>query len=168
MLVAKDFADVPTFVDSRGRPNPTVATNRNLVTLFEAAGLPLSLPAEESEDRYFFTNVVLCMKTGGMSASLPAEYVRRCATRFLRRTLEIVQPKVVVALGADPLEGISHAFDLGYEGEPIGPLVDEFRTFELPWGGKVIPAFHPSRFPGGKRRSIEHWRRIGREVARAT
>lgn len=159
-LVAQDFASVDRFVASGGRPNPSIPTNKNMVALFRAAGLPLSLPSAESEDRYFFTNAVLCMKTGGMSAPVRTAHVRECARRFLRPTLELVRPRVAVALGSGALLGISEAFDLDYDGGPLRPLVERFATFDLPWGGVAVPAYHPSRLVGGRASCEAHWRRI--------
>ena len=162
VVVAKDFASHDGFVGSKGRPDPTIQTNKNknFVALFRAAGLPLSLPNGESEDAHFFTNAVLCMKSGGMSAPLRIAHIRACARLFLGRTLELVRPRVVVTLGREALLGLSEAFELGYDGEPLRELVGRFAQYDLPWGGKAIPAFHPSRLVGGRERNVEHWRRI--------
>ncbi len=59
----------------RGQANPSLsviaalaaALETSVTSLFREAGVPLSLPTEEPEDRYFFTNAVLCMKPGGRS-----------------------------------------------------------------------------------------------------
>jgi uracil-DNA glycosylase family 4 len=91
------------------------------------------------EDIYV-TNAVLCNprdERGNNSTPLPDE-VTNCGG-FLRRQIELVNPKVVVALGATSLRALANvsAHNL--------TLKDDVRTAR-PWFGRIlIPLYHPGQ-----------------------
>jgi len=50
----------------------------------------------------FFTNTVLCLKDGGLAAKLTTKCYDNCANHFLKRLIEIIQPKIITQLSQLP------------------------------------------------------------------
>ena len=100
VIVGQDFASQE---QPHIQPDPTLATNVNLLQLISSAGID---PA-----RVYLTNAVLCLKPGAMSAPLPSPWVKNCAPH-LRRTIEIVRPRAVAALGSVAWRAVCQAFDI--------------------------------------------------------
>src|SRR6185369_13829093 len=90
--------------------NPTMQT---LEHLLRRIGLDVSLAEYGSGPQgLFLTNAVLCLKTGGLQAPLDQRCFANCARPFLRRQLEIISPRVAVALGQRAYAAVNRAFDL--------------------------------------------------------
>src|SRR5204863_3306510 len=115
MVVAQDFGDVRWFLEADGYPTSISTTNTTLVRLLSSAGLNIDLANRTNgKGLLFFTNAVLCMKQGGARGSqapVKSEWLRNCGTRFLRPTIELVQPKVVVCLGAKAYGAVMAAYE---------------------------------------------------------
>ena len=121
MVVGQDFADVDGFRKHRGWAGERVQTNLTLVNLIAHAGVTIAPPRYGvSDDRLFFTNAVLCMKSGGMQAAIPASCFRQCGSLFLRPLVELVSPRVVVTLGERAMRAVCGAFEV----QPHGSLAD--------------------------------------------
>jgi len=106
-------------------PGPKVKTNKMLVRLMEAAGLrPGESAAKNGCDPLphfpdvYMTNAILCLKQGGMrsgSGKVLRQRASNCGT-WLARTISVVAPNLVVALGAhawSALQAITEATDDG-------------------------------------------------------
>lgn len=111
----------------------------------------------------FFTNAVLCMKSGSMSTPVPARYYRTCGCQFLKPTIELIRPRAVVALGAGALLAVRAAY-----GIPEGPL--EILVRQCPAGylsseTALFVMYHPSPTVMNIKRSLDEqradWRRLG-------
>jgi uracil-DNA glycosylase len=57
-------------------------------------------------------NAILCLKPGGMQAKVKPEWFSNCRSRFLKPTIEIVQPKVLVTLGETAYRATCATYDL--------------------------------------------------------
>jgi uracil-DNA glycosylase len=102
-------------------------------------------------DQIYICNVVKCRPPGNRTPG-PEE----CATcgQFVRRQLEIINPKVVVALGATAAKYL-----LGVEA-PLGALRGRFHDLGPI---KVMPTYHPAyllRNPAGKRPVWEDMQKV--------
>ena len=173
MVIAQDSSDIETYLHFGGDwPGESVATNLVLVELVRAAGIQISPPRRGySDDRLFFTNAVLCLKPANplkqrsMRGDVPLEYFRNCGDRFLRRTIELIKPHVVVTLGAPALEATLYSFGLRFSGGFLA-LVDSGRTFDLSCGARLFPMCHTNRTVLNTHRSLEQqkrdWQRVGR------
>lgn len=167
MVVAQDFADIDGFRKLRGWPGADVGTNQTLVELIAEASISIQPPRYGiADDRVFFTNAVLCMKTGGMQASIAASCFERCGKRFLRPTIELVSPRVVVSLGTGAMKAVCRAYDL----QPPGKLSDVVaQPIPLGNGPLLMPLYHPSRTVLNVARSLEaqkaDWREVGRVLS---
>jgi len=157
VLVAQDFADVAGFRTYKGWAGYNVGTNLSLIKLFESIGVHLEVPQfGVPDDKVFFTNSVLCMKIGVEGKSrrqqyIPAACYKNCRP-FLRRTIDIVSPKVVLGIGKKAIESVLRCYEVKMPvnlsqmaGKPV-PLIAET---------VVIPLYHPSRIVQNRYRSFE-------------
>lgn len=109
-------------------------------------------------DEVYICNVVKCRPPGNRNPE-PDE-VAQCAP-FLRRQIEAVRPRVIVALGKFA------AHTLCRETTPITKLRGQLRSFE---GIPVMPTYHPAyllRNPAGKRDVWEDLQSVLRLIGRA-
>jgi uracil-DNA glycosylase family 4 len=86
----------------------------------------------------FVTNAVLCNPTDGAGNNRPPSQLnlRNCAT-FLRRQIEVVDPKIVVTLGAKALQALSIIE------EHQLTISASVRTKNIWFGRTLIPLYHP-------------------------
>jgi uracil-DNA glycosylase len=166
LVVAQDFADAATFVRLDGWPGDRVSTNLALTELLNEAGFPAQPPRrEKSDDVVFLTNAVLCMKQGPMSASVPRVYFETCGRHFLRPTIELIQPRAVVALGSGALDALRAAYGVP-DRAPLRDLVERSPAARLSAITVLFAMFHPSPTVRNTVRSLEtqreDWRRLGR------
>ena len=143
LVVGQDFSDMKGFRQCRGWASD-ISTNRTLRDLVACAGLEISMPEYGApEDRAFFTNAVLCIKTGnqkGRRQNVPMWCFHNCSS-FLRRTIEVVNPTVVVTLGVKALKTVRAAFP-GGDRRPLREIVGN--CIPLIPGVMLAPMYHPS------------------------
>lgn len=141
IVVGQDWGDTNYFLDNRGREAPNNPTNTTLRNLLAIAGLNIDPPSAEKlpEDALFFTNAILCLKHGGLQAAVDSAWFDNCGTQFLRPTIDLIAPLVVITLGERAYRAVCLAYSLrprafrrAVEGEPI----------ELPSGTLLVPVYH--------------------------
>lgn len=90
-------------------------------------------------DRIFFTSAALCNPRSESGANRkPTQKELSNCSKFLRKTIEVVDPKVIVTLGSVALEALKriHYHELN--------LKDEVAKIHE-WNGRVlVPIYHPS------------------------
>ena len=92
-----------------------------------------------TRDEIFITNSVLCSprKASGANDKPTLGELRNCSD-FLRRQVELLDPPIVVTLGAVALAAIKRI-------QPHPFLLQEHAAQILPWHGRrLIPLYHPS------------------------
>ena len=109
MLVAQDWGHVGNFIKQRGKDNNS-PTNIMLKKLLAVAGLGIILPKDSLIGTFFFTNAILCLKSGGDQASVNHEWFSNCGPRFLRPLIEIVTQKVVICMGQRAYDTVMTSF----------------------------------------------------------
>ncbi len=117
--------------DRGGIPLTGDASGRNFGRYLHAAGL-------RRED-VFVTNAALCnpRTLRGTNAPPSMREVRTCSP-FLRRTLEIVCPRVVVTLGTKALAALRLI-------APHAIILSRDAAMPIAWNGMVVfPLYHPS------------------------
>ena len=136
MVVGRDFAPVERFRALSGWPGESIQTNLSLVRLLAEAGFTIAPPCSgSSDDQIFFTNAVLCLPSGSaMRTRVRQESFRNCGRRFLRRTIEVVQPRAVAALGMAALDTILEAFE---RPRCAGSLSANMNETVTPWKFRV-------------------------------
>ncbi len=96
--------------------------------------------ARISRNEIFVTNAVLCnpRDDGGRNAPPTSVEIANC-TRFLKRQIDTIKPKLVVTLGASALRsaGIVEGHDL--------TLSDNVRTAHEWYGRTLVPLYHPGQ-----------------------
>ena len=165
LIVAQDFADTESFRKYGGRPGARVPTNLTLVRLLEAAGIKVAAPPEEVNDAgVFLTNAVLCMKSGGMQTRISSACFERCGTRFLKPTIMLLQPRVVVGMGTRAWRSILDSFNVRAR-VSFRDAVSKRVVHEVSNGVSLVAAYHPSPSVQNTHRSLnaqlEDWRWIG-------
>lgn len=198
LIVAQDFSDAGTFKRDKGRiqlvelteESPSskysTVTNFYLRELTKTIGRDIGLPPNtittsesKKSKRIFLTNAVLCMKPGIMDSPVSMPCVSTCANLFLRKQIELVNPKAVVTLGSVPAMAVINlfpqvAFDL--TGLKFGNifLKHQWEPISLTKDGLMLfPMYHPSRQGQWQRKRIEpgpergldlmkkDWKRLG-------
>lgn len=92
-----------------------------------------------SREDIFITNAVMCSprKENGGNRSPKKSEIKNCSS-FLRRTIQLLQPKVVATLGSIALEALK-----AIEYHQISLKNDIGKSFE--WNGRIlVPLYHPS------------------------
>jgi uracil-DNA glycosylase family 4 len=100
------------------------------------------LLSQVSLDRYsvFVTNSVLCNPRDEKGNNAPPSRVEMSnCSRFLRRQIELVQPKIVVTLGATALEALK-----AIEAHSLS-INSHVRTSHIWFGRQLIPLYHPGQ-----------------------
>jgi uracil-DNA glycosylase family 4 len=106
-------------------------SGRNLDRFLESISL--------RRDQIFITSAALCnpRSPSGANRRPTAKEIRNCSG-FLRRTIELVQPAIIVSLGTVALEALRlihyHEFTLR----------DDAATVRKWYGRQLIPLYHPS------------------------
>jgi len=145
MVVAQDWGSQETYLSQKGWDitNKKSPTNGNLIKLMGSIGQTLCPPENhDQEQNFFFTNAALCMRRSKKEqGGAEPEWFSNCGY-FLKRQIEIVRPRVVVALGQRPFESVLRAFKNEIPREGYRALVDSRRTFSIQSGTTLVPVFH--------------------------
>jgi uracil-DNA glycosylase family 4 len=135
MIVGQDWGDTECYKRQLGKEDPNSPTNKVLTDLVRLIGLEM--------DAVFLTNAILCLKDGGLQAPVRKEWFRNCE-HFLKQTIEIVNPKVLVTLGNHAYQSVERIFGLPRM-ESFEQAVDRLEGFRLPHGIRLFPVYHCSR-----------------------
>jgi uracil-DNA glycosylase family 4 len=131
VIVGQDFSGS----DQAWRePKLDLPTNRNLLGLIQAAGL-------DGQRDVYLTNAILCLKDGKTSDPVRGAWVRNCAP-LLRRTIDIIAPVAVAALGGVAWRALRYAFHRRLP--PLSSSVGQ-KPVTVPAG----PALFAFNHPGG-------------------
>ena len=111
MVVGQDWGDTAYYLKHRGREGKNNPTNLALGELLNIIGVTVGQPDDTKSDRgvAFFTNAVLCLKTGGLQGSVEADWFRNCGERFLKPTIDCVRPKILVTLGEKAYRAVARS-----------------------------------------------------------
>ena len=166
LLVGQDWGDTGYFIRQKGWERPRNPTNKALVEFLDSIGLSIGYPGEAvGQNIVFFTNAVLCLKEGGLQGKVQEQWFRNCAP-FLVRQIEIVRPKVVVALGKHAFESVLLAFHLNPP--EFRQAVEDGDGILLPTGSRLFAAYHCARRVLNTHRPLkmqqDDWQRIGRAL----
>jgi uracil-DNA glycosylase len=164
MIVGQDFGDLAYFERFRGFDDPESPTNSNLYRLLIEAGLhPNPPPMQDQASGVFLTNSLLCFKTAnGMSGSVRASWSRTCTKTHLLPLLNLLKPKVLVALGGPSWESIRRLFGLKSAPERIMKAAGQH------WSAQSMEVFAVGHCGGlglanrSWQLQVEDWQRIGK------
>ena len=166
MLVGQDYSDVRYFVRSQGREGADNPTDVTLVRLMAQLGIALTPPRRrDARGEAFLTNAILCLKDDGMQAKIQPQWFRNCQP-FLRRQIEIVAPRVVIAMGEHAFRSALAAFDQATVN--FAEAVRSPSGMVLPNGSLLFAVYHCGKRVQNMTRSlnqqVQDWQRIGRAL----
>jgi len=146
VLVGQDWGTVKHFNENKGK-DPSDPTNKILPSLFKLLDHKIDVPNGETYGRkdpdLFFTNVVLCLKQGqSMQGKLPRGSAKNCALTFTKPLIDIIQPRLVIALGQIAFESIAVSFGLKLSSHRLKDAVDKRDGFQLNKETRMFPVFH--------------------------
>jgi uracil-DNA glycosylase family 4 len=118
-----DWGSVKVFTDRRhpGKDAPENKTNQGVVILFKEIGYDdIDVPdgktygrKSEKDGGLFFTNVVHCLRTDDkMQGNICQRIANDCARKFTKELIDIIRPKVVIALGQVASVAIASCYNL--------------------------------------------------------
>jgi uracil-DNA glycosylase family 4 len=148
------------------RSNPT---NKNLLYLLNSIfSTKIDWKLRGMGGKYFFTNAVLCLrdKNTQMQSKANPVWFNNCVgkKKFLRQQIEIVNPRVVVGLGALAFNSILRSFDL--KPKKLREIVRDKKGIKLPnTRAKAFAVYHCGaagwNINRTKREHLRDWKRIG-------
>ena len=114
MIVGQDWGDVRYFTTNTGHEAPHNPTNEMLRTLLKSIGVTIAPPSlqDNSGGVIFLTNAVLCLKQAGLQAAVRPEWFQNCGESFLKPTIDLVAPKVLITLGESAYRTICALYGL--------------------------------------------------------
>lgn len=117
LLVGMDWGSVKHFEKNRGKDPHSDPTNTNIPELFKIIDHEISAPDGETygkpDSDLFFTNVVLCLRVKDkMQGNIRQKIATTCARKFTKRLVEMIRPKVVIALGDVASKAIAACYNV--------------------------------------------------------
>ncbi len=113
LVVGQDWGDVSYFLKWEGRDQPSGnPTNENLQVLLENIQIKIGKPCESQNQVIFFTNLILCLKEGGLQAQVKDEWFNNCTCAFIRPLVQIIKPKAILSLGKKVSESILDLYNI--------------------------------------------------------
>lgn len=115
MVVGQDWGDIGYFLKYAGHDSKDTPSDKTLRELLGSIGIEIDSPSAvgQPEGVVFLTNAILCLKNApGLGASVKSSWFKNCGKHFLKPTIEIVQPKVVVTLGVYAYESMQRLYGL--------------------------------------------------------
>ena len=169
MVVGQDWGDIKCCRQNNGHEPPNNPTNETLRKLLASIGVIIDSPSQSDSEggTQFFTNAILCLKTGGLQSKVYRNWFSNCAKRFLKPTVDIVQPKVLVTLGEHAYRATAVEFGLALSS--FKAAVETEGGFRIGDMTTLQPAYHCGRRILNTHRplakQLEDWARIGRTIA---
>jgi DNA polymerase len=144
MIVGQDWGDNKFFKKWSGKdPNDGNPTNENLLKLLESIGVTIGKPREKQGQKIFLTNLILCLKKGGLQALVSDDWFNSCTRKFFKPLVEIIRPKAILALGKKPTNFISDYFGVYYSRSiPLKKLIIQYSPFKLTNQTLLFPLYH--------------------------
>jgi uracil-DNA glycosylase family 4 len=158
MVVGQDWGDTNFYAKCHGIEDESNPTNRVLVELIQSIGLDMN--------DVFLTNAILCLKEGGLQAPVKQEWFSNCEGRFLKPTIEIVKPKILVTLGEPAYRSVERLF--GLPSCRFRAAVDRPEPVKLSNGTMLFAMYHCGARILNTHRPIDEqekdWLRVGRAL----
>lgn len=172
VIVGQDYANQEIFLRDEGKietknltekslpKDYSTKTNYNLRELSKVIGYDLGLPNKQTKKNIFLTNAVLCLKEGEMNAKIPDEVYRNCSNEFLKPLIELISPKVIIALGKTATKSTLMAFKdkIGDSDKLIKSTFSELfdkEVFQIEETKMVIiPVYHPGSLGQANRKKL--------------
>jgi DNA polymerase len=147
MVIGQDWGTPEYYKRWYGLDDPSNYTCVKLAKLLSSIGIIIPNPTNfEQDGEIFLTNAILCLKPGNLQDPVKGEWFQNCGKKFLKPLIQLVKPKILVALGEKAYIAIMQSYDIHYKRpKTYGMLVDtvgESDGVKLPDGILLFPVFH--------------------------
>jgi DNA polymerase len=164
MVVGQDWGDKAYFSKWKGADQPSGnPTNANLQRLLQQFAIDIKGPREHQEHLIFLTNLILCLKDGGLQAPIEDAWLSNCSENFFRHLAEIVSPRVILALGKKVSEAILDLYGISHPKTWTLSQLMQSSPFHLFGSTYMFPFYHCGASGVNRNRSLESqfrdWRR---------
>ncbi len=155
MVIGQDWGDINTYIKNKGS-DKDIDTNKRLRELFLELGIELGPPENPNKTDLFLTNAVLGLKQGKSTDSIKSSWITD-GKDFLERTISIVKPKIIIALGTVAYEALTKIYPSMLKKEiSLNTLIDS-NPIKLPDGILLFVMYHLSP-------QSEHYNKIDKEL----
>ena len=144
MIVGQDWGDTTSFEPYQGQDSDHNPSNMVLRELLYSIGIETDPPsrADKVHENVFLTNAILCLKKGGLGGPVRSIWFDNCGRHFLRPTIDLIQPRVLVSLGKYAFQSIGKLYDLPKM--QFRDAVNQPEGFELSNGWRFFAMYHCS------------------------
>ncbi len=167
LIVGQDWGDINYFTKWKGKDKPAKnPTNENLQGLLKSIGINIKTPGEKQDQIVFLTNLILCLKTGGLQAPVEDEWSTNCSIHFFKPLVDIIKPRVIIPLGKKTTEVIFNLYSyqikksLPYKNMVINAPYNFTKSLT------VFPVYHCGAGSVNRNRSLSEqyrdWEKIGK------
>jgi len=143
VIVGQDWGTVKYWNENKGIDAENNKTNETLRQLLMILGYDIGTVFSPIKHKdLFFTNSVLCLKSGNMSSPIASKVYSNCATNFLKPLLNTINPGYIIALGSKAYESI--LISSGVKAKDIVKIsaICGGQPIKLESGQFVFPVFH--------------------------
>ncbi len=114
MIVGQDWGDVRYFIGNAGHEAARNPTNEMLVKLLASIGVKIDPPSPQDTGGgiVFLTNAILCLKQNGLQGAVQPEWFQNCGEHFLKPTINLVRPKILITLGESAYRAMRDLYGL--------------------------------------------------------
>jgi uracil-DNA glycosylase family 4 len=168
MIVGQDWGDTKYFEKWGGRDqNDGNPTNKNLQELLKSIGIIIGKPRDEQKHHIFMTNLILCLKEGGLQAPVSDEWFSLCTKQFFKPLVEIIRPMAILALGERTSKFILNAYEVNYRrNASLKTMIIEHSPFKLTSQILLFPLYHCGAMGINRNRTLKEqlndWQNIKR------
>ncbi len=142
MFIGQDWGSEQYYLDYKGNHNNKSVTNKRVKEAFELIGIDVGLPNIPNKDApCFFTNVILGLKGGNKASPIKSKWVKEHAEEFLKLTIEIVDPEIIITLGKPAYHSVADIYDI--EKENMNEIIEK-NPIELPNNKLLFAMYHCS------------------------
>ncbi len=165
MIVGQDWGGKTYFAKWKGADQPSGnPTNANLQKLLRQLDIDIKGPREPQDHKIFMTNLILCLKDGGLQAPIQNEWLHNCGEEFFRNLVEIIRPRVVLALGKRVSEAILNLYGIPHRKTLTLTQLMQSGPFSLFDTTYLFPVYHCGAGGVNRNRSFEDqntdWKKV--------
>jgi DNA polymerase len=155
LIVGQDWGDKAYFTKWKGADQPSGnPTNENIIKLLQQFSIDINCPSETQDQKIFLTNLILCLKDGGLQAPIQDEWLTNCAEKHFRQLLELIRPRVVLALGKKVSETILQLYGVPYRKAWTLSQLMQKSPFNLFGPTYLFPVYHCGASGVNRNRSL--------------
>jgi DNA polymerase len=163
LVIGQDFGNEKYYITYKGKDEIGNPTNLSLIELFKELGKELNDVNHSNEHlNFYFTNAVLGAKRNTtMAGQVKKEWYSDTALKFTKPLIEIINPKLIIAMGSTALDVVSIIYNL--DKTTISAAVAN-NPIILPDKKKLFVVYHCSKL-GQVNRKFEEQRNDWKKIA---